>query len=107
MTVTRPYDPADHLRDDESQAALISDALESGDATYIKVALGTVARARGMTGVADKAGVTREALYRALSEDGDPRLSTLLGVVQALGLSMTLAATPQTPARQDHPEAGQ
>lgn len=52
-------------------------------------ALGIVAKARGMSNVARDAGVTREALYKALSDRGDPRLSTLLGVAKALGLKIT------------------
>jgi probable addiction module antidote protein len=45
-----------------------------------------------MSAVAKEAGVTREALYKALSADGDPRLSTLFGVVRALGLKLTISA---------------
>lgn len=86
---TSKFDAAEHLRDAESQAFLLSDALETGDAAYIAHALGVVARARGMTSVAKEAGVTREALYRALSEKGDPKLSTLLGVTRALGFKLT------------------
>jgi len=85
---TKPFDPAKYLDDAESQAELLSDAFESGDAAYIAQALGVVARARGMATVAREAGVTREALYKALSEDGDPRLSTLLGVIKALGVRL-------------------
>ena len=50
------------------------------------------ATTRGMTEVARAAGVTRDALYKALSKDGDPRLSTLLGVTKALGLEIDVAA---------------
>jgi probable addiction module antidote protein len=85
---TTPFDPADFLDMPDSQAELLADAAESGDAKYIAAALGTIARARGMTKVAQESGVTREALYRALSKDGDPRLSTLLGVAKALGLKL-------------------
>jgi probable addiction module antidote protein len=88
---TTAFDPADYLDTPASQTELLADAVESGDAKYIAVALGTIARARGMTKVAQDAGVTREALYRALSKDGDPRLSTLLGVAKALGLKMTFS----------------
>jgi probable addiction module antidote protein len=49
---------------------------------------GTPAGARGMTEVAREAGVTREALYKALSESGDLRLTTLLGVARALGVTL-------------------
>lgn len=85
---TKPFDASEYLDDAESQAELLSDAFESGNAAYIAQALGVVARARGMTHVAREAGVTREALYKALSEDGDPRLSTLLGVTKALGVKL-------------------
>jgi probable addiction module antidote protein len=90
MTIeTKPFDAAQYIDTPEAQAELLADAFESGDAAYITNALGVVARARGMTGVAKEAGVTREALYRALSEHGDPRLSTLLGVAKALGIKLT------------------
>jgi len=89
MVETLPFDSARYLGDAEAQAELLADAFGSGDAGYIANALGVVARARGMSQVARDAGVTREALYKALSDDGDPRLSTLLGVVKALGIKLT------------------
>jgi probable addiction module antidote protein len=93
---TVPFDPAEHLGSPESQAELVADAFASGDATCIANALGIVARVRGMSAVAKEAGVTREALYKALSPTGDPRLSTLLGVVKALGVTLK-AETKTTP----------
>ncbi|RBP16896.1 putative addiction module antidote protein [Roseiarcus fermentans] len=87
-----PFDPAEFLDTPEAQQELLDDAAASGDGRYIAAALGTIARARGMTKVAAGAGVSREALYRALSEDGDPRLSTLLGVAKALGLTLAFRA---------------
>ena len=87
---TLPFDPADYLKTPESQAYLLQDALEEGDPAYLANVLGIIARARGMTDTASKAGVTREALYKALSPTGDPKLSTLLGVLRALGLRMRL-----------------
>jgi probable addiction module antidote protein len=92
MIETLPFDAAEYLDTPESQAELLADAFETGDAHYITVALGVVARARGMSSVASEAGVTREALYKALSETGDPRLSTLLGVMKALGLRLSAHA---------------
>jgi probable addiction module antidote protein len=89
---TLPFDAAKYLATPQSQAELIADALESGDAAYIAAALGVVARARGMAEVAREAGVTRASLYKALSENGDPQLTTLLGVMKALGLKLTVAA---------------
>jgi probable addiction module antidote protein len=64
-------------------------AIDSGEAAYIAHALGIIARAKGMTEVARSANVTREALYKSLSTDGDPRLSTLLGVTRALGFKLS------------------
>lgn len=89
---TYPFDASEFLESAESQAELLDDAFRSGDAAYIRHALGVVARARGMSSVARDAGVTREALYKALSDHGDPKLSTLLGVIKALGV--TLSASP-------------
>lgn len=93
---TLPFDAADILDDPESQAELLTDAFATGDAGYIANALGVVARARGMTAVAQEAGITREALYRSLSSEGDPRLTTLLGTVRALGLELTVRPSTQT-----------
>ena len=93
MLKTLPFDPADYLTTVESQEMLLEDAFASGDATYITNALGIVARARGMSQVARDAGVTREALYKALTATGDPKLSTLLGVAKALGFRLGLTQT--------------
>ncbi|WP_426227059.1 addiction module antidote protein [Pararhizobium sp. DWP3-4] len=89
---TLPFDAAQYLDSPEAYAELLNDAFETGDTAYIAAALGVVARAKGMTKVAKDAGVTREALYKALSADGDPKLSTLLGVVKALGVKLTVTA---------------
>jgi probable addiction module antidote protein len=88
-TKTIPFDPAEHITDLEDQAELLNDALATGDATYIRIALGIAARARGMSEVARGAGVTREALYKAFSATGDPKLSTLLGVLKSLDLKLS------------------
>nr|WP_299507419.1 addiction module antidote protein [uncultured Rhizobium sp.] len=93
---TIPFDASEFFLDTEAQAALLTDAFETGDAAYIANALGVIAKAKGMTSVAREAGVTREALYKALSERGDPKFSTLLGVTKALGLKLLVkpAAEP-------------
>lgn len=85
---TAPFDAAEHLDDDESQAELLSDALASGDIAVITAALGLVARARGMTQLAEKTGLTRSALYAALKEGGNPTLDTVLKVIKALGVQL-------------------
>ena len=88
---TTPFDAAPYLTTAEAAAAFITDALDTDNAGHVAEALGVVARAQGMTEVAGAAGVSRAALYKGLSADGDPRLSTLLGVLRALGLSLRVA----------------
>lgn len=86
---TTAFDAAEFIDTPEAQAELIDDALASGNAAYVAKALGVVARARGMTSVAHDAGLSRESLYKALSEDGNPALATVLKVTRALGLRLT------------------
>ena len=89
---TRPFDASEFLDTPEAQTAylaeMIAAAQEDRNPSLITKALGDIARARGMSAIARDAGVTRAALYKALSEDGDPRLSTLLGVLRALGIEL-------------------
>ncbi|RYE82124.1 MAG: putative addiction module antidote protein [Hyphomicrobiales bacterium] len=89
---TAPYDSAEFLKAPEDVAAYLEAAFEDGDAAVITHALGVVARAEGMSEVAKQAGLTRASLYKALSADGRPEFATVLKVVQALGLKMTVAA---------------
>ena len=87
---TSKWDPAEVLTSDEAIAAYLEAAFEDGDPKMIAVALGDVAKAKGMSAIAREAGVTREALYKSLSDRGDPKLSTLIGVMKALGLRFTV-----------------
>lgn len=99
VTKTTPFDAARYLRSRESQAELLTDAFETGNAGYIANALGVIARARGMAEVARGAGVTREALYKTLSRAGDPKLTTLLGVIKSLGFTLSAQAAPRRAKR--------
>ncbi len=85
---TSRWDPADHLRSDGEVAAYFEAALEDGDPAVVAAALGDIARAKGVTKVARESGLGRESLYKALSPDGNPELSTVLRVVRALGLEL-------------------
>ena len=73
---TRPYDSARYLDTSEAIAAYLTEALETEDSSFIASALGTVARAKGMSGVAKKAGLSRENLYRSLDGRTKPELDT-------------------------------
>lgn len=89
-----PWDPADHMRSEEDIIAYLQACLEEApdDATFLAAALGDVARARGMMQLARDTGLSREGLYKALSSDGNPSLETVLKVLRALGLRMTVTA---------------
>ena len=86
------WDAADYLETPEDIALYLEAVFEESDPQLITAALGDVARSKGMTKIAKEAGVTREALYRALSDKGDPRMSTLFGVLKALGIKLTTEA---------------
>lgn len=90
---TRPWDSAEHIKTDEDIAAYLDAALEEAgdDPAFIAKALGTVARARGMTQLAKDTGLAREALYRALSPSGNPNFGTVLKVLRALGVQLHAA----------------
>lgn len=89
-TKTTPYDVADHLRTPQEMAAYLDAWLEEApdDVSGIARALGDVARAKGMALVAKEAGLSRESLYRALSENGNPSFATVLKVARALGVRL-------------------
>ncbi len=87
---TTKWDTADILDSPEMIAAYIDAALEDGDPALIAAALGNVARAKGMSKIAKETRDTREGLYKALSAEGDPRLTTFLGVIKSLGLHISV-----------------
>lgn len=99
---TRTYDSAAYLKDAPAIAAYMSDALATNDPAFIRKAMGTVARARGMTGIARAAGLSRESLYKALGAEGNPEFATVLRVLRACGLH--LAAVPDDEPRQRRPK---
>ena len=93
-----PYDPAKFIDDAEDEAFLIADAFETGDLAHMRDVISTIARARGMSKIAVQAGVTREALYRSLGPAGDPQMSTLFGVIRALGMRVSVSPITSGPA---------
>ena len=87
---TEPLDLADLLKTPEDQAEFLRVSMEEGDMAEINHALGIIARARGMTEVARASGLGRESLYKALREDSRPEFGTILRVMKALGLKLTV-----------------
>ncbi len=89
-TKTVPYDVAEQLRTPEEMAAYLDAWLAEApeDVAGIARALGDIARAKGMAQVARDAGLSRESLYKALSQNGNPSLATILKVTKALGVRL-------------------
>jgi probable addiction module antidote protein len=94
-----PFDATHYLTDEASIAAYLDAVLESEDPDLLLLALGDVARARGMTDVARKAGLGRESLYKALIPGAQPRLPTVMKVLHALGLRLRVEALEESPAQ--------
>ncbi len=86
------WDASEYLESEEDVAAYLNAALEDGDPALLQVALGDVAKARGMTAIAREAGVGRESLYKSLSENGNPSWQTVTKVLAALGLKVEVKA---------------
>ena len=82
------FDAAEYLDDEQAIAAYLTAVLEENDPALLAAALGDVARARGMTEIAKASGLTREALYRALRADAQPRFDTVSRVCAALGVKL-------------------
>lgn len=88
---SRPFRASEHLRSEADIAAYIEAMLQDGDARAVPVALRTVADAvGGMAALAKKTGLSRETLYRTLSERGNPRLDTLTAILAAFGIRLTV-----------------
>ena len=86
---TFPFDAADAIDTPQERAGLLAEAFASGDAAVVTAALGLIARARGITQVSRETGLSREALYKATSAEGDPTLATLMGIMKATGLKLS------------------
>jgi probable addiction module antidote protein len=93
----REFDPSRHLDSEEAIALYLEEIIED-DPDMLIIALGDVARARGMTELAEKTGLARESLYQALSENGNPTFSTLRKVLDAFGVRFSI--------RPQHESAG-
>jgi probable addiction module antidote protein len=82
------FDAAPYLDSEEAVASYLTDILEANDPALLAAALGDIARARGMSEIAKASGLTREALYKALRADAQPRFDTISRVCAALGVRL-------------------
>jgi probable addiction module antidote protein len=93
---TTVFDEADYLKTEEDMAAYVTEALATGDTAVIAHALGVIARTRGMSRIASETGLSRESLYRALSAEGNPEFTTVLRIMEAVGLRLTAEPATKT-----------
>lgn len=87
----KKWDMAEHFANEKDILAYLRAAIEDNDTEYLPHAIGTVARAKGMTNIAKKAGVSRASLYKALNDGGNPEFSTVVKVIEALGFKFKIA----------------
>lgn len=98
---TTRWDASEYLDNDEAIAAYLNAAFEEGDPAFIAASIGHVAKAKGMSQIARETGLSRENLYRALGDGGNPELSTMTKVMRALGMRIRIApAAPARPAKR-------
>ena len=90
----KPFEPSNYLNSVEDVAAYLEATIEEDgdDSAAIKRALGNIARSQNFSEIARQAGMSREGLYKALSEDGNPSLTTIIKVSHALGLKLRFEA---------------
>ena len=86
----KKFDVIDFLDSDEALIEYLNLALEGNDPKYFAKALGNVARAKGMSSISDATGLGRQALYRALSSNGNPRIDTLFKVLDTLNVRLAI-----------------
>lgn len=89
----RRFNAAEYLSDEADIAAYLEAAAKERDPRVLAAALGDVARAKGMTDVARKTGIAREALYKSLSAEGNPELAMISKVLRAFGMRLSVKAT--------------
>ena len=86
------FDVVDYLKTEKDIAGYLSAVLEDGDPALFVAAIGDIARAKGMTEIAKKSGITRESLYRALKIEARPRFETVAKVIHVLGMKLSVHA---------------
>lgn len=93
---TKPFDIVEYLDSEEAISFYLAEILATGDSNDFLIALGDIARARGMTELAAKTGLGRESLYKTLSDGSKPRFDTIFKIIQALNLNFSVSLHQQT-----------
>ena len=94
------FDVSEYLQDESTIAAYLSAILEDDDPQLLLAAIGDIAKAKGMSKIASDAGLGRESLYKALNSEAKPRFDTILKVLHALGVNLSIS--PRHSRRTPH-----
>ena len=87
---TKKLDIAEYLKSDEDITLFLEEMSNTGDAGDLIHAVNIAARAKGISGLAQKAGVTRASLYKSLADKGNPRFETICNVIKAMGCKLVV-----------------
>lgn len=93
MQKLRPFNAAEFLETPEDVSLFLNEALATHDPAYFAHAVGVVARAKGMSAVAQKAGIAREQMYRSFSANGNPTMKSTFAVLDALGIRLSVSVS--------------
>jgi len=94
---TTAFDSADYLNSAEAIAAYLDAYLEDSNPDELRAALSTVARSHGVSDLAQRSGVTRAGIYKALGQDGNPSFETIRSILAAMGLRLTVEPAERQP----------
>jgi probable addiction module antidote protein len=103
--ITKPFDASKYLDSDEAIEEFLAAAFEEGDPAFIAQCVGVVARARNMSQLARDAGMSRSALYKALSGEGNPEFASIMKILDALGVKLSAKVITKAPEAADHAAA--
>nr|WP_229650022.1 addiction module antidote protein [Vibrio splendidus]MCC4882476.1 putative addiction module antidote protein [Vibrio splendidus] len=84
------FNPLDYLDSHEAKQAYLDEAVSTGDLSFICESIGVLAKQHGIKDIAKKTGLVRESLYKTMGSKGNPKLSTLILILNVLGLTMTI-----------------
>lgn len=93
MLETNKFDAASYINSREDVIAYLNAVLDEGDPSALPEALGTIARSQGMTAISRQTGLKREGLYRSLATGGNPSFATVVKVLEALGMRLSITAS--------------
>jgi probable addiction module antidote protein len=94
MVELTEFDPAEYLDNEEVIASYLSQVMNDGDADELLEAIGHIAKARGMTAIAQQSGLGRESLYKAFAPGAKPRFETVMKVIHSLGVQLQATSQP-------------